>query len=222
MTCIHPTDSASAEPTALTDAATRSLWIVGVTWLLVAAAGSLWMARYSQLAGAAGTAPQHWPSASQVPRDPDVSTLLMFVHPRCPCSRASIGELEKVMAHCRGRVSAQVLFLQPEGGGEEWAKTDLWHSAKAIPGVSVSMDHDGNEARLFKAATSGQTLLYDAQGGLRYEGGITLARGHAGDNPGRDAIECLLKQKHTRPASMPVFGCGLGLKNQEECTACKP
>lgn len=219
MKNFHPTASIVHEAPGRT--IPRSVWLVGAAWLLVVAAGSLWMARYSQIVGAASTAPQQWPSASQMSRDSQLPMLVMFAHPRCPCSRASIGELEKIMAHCQGRVSAHVLFLRPEGEEDEWATTDLWHSAEAIPGVSVAMDHDGGEARLFKAATSGQTLLYDADGRLEYQGGITLARGHEGDNPGRDAIECLLKQKPTRPVSMPVFGCALGLKNQEPCTQCK-
>lgn len=106
---------------------------------------------------------------------------------------------------------------------DEWVKTDLWHAAAAIPGVQVNVDHEGEEARLFQAVTSGQTLLYDSEGGLVFQGGITLSRGHAGDNPGRDAIESLLKQKIPSATSPPVFGCALGwVNNQKECTACQP
>lgn len=181
------------------------------------------MAQYSQTAGTSGVPPVQWPETSQVSRDPVHSQLVMFLHPRCPCSRATLGELERLMADCQGLLSAQVLFIQPEGVAEDWVKTDLWRTASAIPGVTVSIDHDGQEARRFLAATSGQTLLYDVQGGLLFQGGITLARGHAGDNPGRDAIESLLKQKTTLSTIAPVFGCALGWKkNPEECTACQP
>ena len=127
------------------------------------------------------------------------------------------------MANCQGLLSAQVLFIQPEGVSENWVQTDLWRTAAAIPGVTVSVDLEGLEARRFQAATSGQTLVYDVHGGLMFQGGITLARGHAGDNPGRDAIESLLKQKNTLSTTAPVFGCALGWKkNPEECTACQP
>lgn len=180
------------------------------------------MAQYSQTAGAVNAAPEHWPDSSLVVSDPAQSRLVMFLHPRCPCSRATLGELELIMTHCQGLLSAQVLFIQPEGMSEDWVKTDLWRTAAAIPGVQVSIDHEGQEAQRFQAVTSGQTLLYDANGGLLFQGGITLARGHAGDNPGRDAIEDLLKQTSRHPASTPVFGCALGWKKTpEKCKACQ-
>lgn len=185
--------------------------------------GSLLIAQYSQTAGATGTAPEQWPEASLAHFHPGLPHLVMFLHPRCPCSRATLGELEQLVAHCQGAFSSQVWFIQPEGTDVDWVKTDLWHAAAAIPGVEVCIDPDGAEARRFHALTSGLTLLYDADGGLIFQGGITLARGHAGDNPGRDAIEGLLKQKITHVPSTPVFGCALGWKEkQEECTACQP
>lgn len=194
-----------------------------VIWLLVVLTGTLLMAQYSQTAGVVGTPPERWPETSRVHRDPGLSNLVVFLHPRCPCSRATLGELERLMARCQGLLSAQVWFLQPEGRDEDWVKTDLWPVAAAIPGVQVDVDHAGDVAQLFQAATSGQTLLYDTSGSLVFQGGITLARGHAGDNPGRDAIECFVKQKISLSASTPVFGCALGWnKTHKECTLCQP
>lgn len=194
-----------------------------VAWLFAVVLGTSLLTKYSQSAGLAGTPPARWPAASQVPHEIGLSSLVLFLHPRCPCSRATIGELELLMAHCQGMVRAQVLFLQPEGMTGEWVKTDLWHTAAAIPGVSVRADPRGMEARLFQSATSGQVVLYDAYGSLTFQGGITLARGHAGDNPGRSAIETLLKQPSIHAVSGPVFGCALGVNPPpEECTRCLP
>jgi hypothetical protein len=131
------------------------------------------------------------------------------MHPHCPCSRASIGELALLMAHCQGRVDAQVLFLQPAEMSSDWVLTDLWREAARIPGVTVSRDEAGREARLFGAETSGDTALYDGQGRLMFHGGITIARGHSGDNPGRDALEALLLGTPTQQTNTPVFGCSL-------------
>ncbi|WP_395731881.1 RedB protein [Prosthecobacter sp.] len=194
-----------------------------VAWLSVVLTGGLLLAHYSQTAGAMGTPPAQWPETSRAHRQSGHSQLVMFLHPRCPCSRATLGELEQLVAHCPGKFSTQVWFIQPEGMDDAWVKTDLWHAAASIPGVQVNIDHEGEEARRFQAVTSGQTLLYGADGGLVFQGGITLARGHAGDNPGRDAIESLLKQKIPPATSSPVFGCALGWgKTQKECTACQP
>lgn len=127
------------------------------------------------------------------------------------------------MAGCQGLVAAHVWFIQPAGFDEDWVKTDLWHTAAAIPGVEVHVDHDGKTAGLFHSLTSGQALLYDAGGSLLFHGGITSARGHAGDNPGSDAIKNLLKHRSQSFASTPVFGCALSRgQKTKECTTCQP
>jgi hypothetical protein len=113
------------------------------------------------------------------------------------------------MAQSQGHLSAYVLFLKPSGFSDGWEKTDLWQSAAGIPGVKPIVDDDGVEARRFHATTSGQTVLYDAEGRLLFSGGITLARGHAGDNAGRSAIVSLVNAKIAEQAETPVFGCPL-------------
>src|SRR5690606_15268575 len=109
-----------------------------------------------------------------------------------PCTRASLGELEKIVARFQGDVTPWVVFLKPAGSDGHWDQTDLWTTAAAIPGVHVVSDAGGVEARRFHARTSGETLLYSSQGQLLFNGGITLARGHAGGNPGRSAVESCL------------------------------
>lgn len=75
--------------------------------------------------------------------------------------------------------------------------------------MNVVNDGDGVEAKRFGAFTSGQALLYDAQGQLRFSGGITDSRGHEGDNAGREAIEAILAGKTATTTLTDVFGCGL-------------
>lgn len=135
--------------------------------------------------------------------------MLVFAHPRCPCSRATLGELAVLMAQAHGRVQAHVWFYRPENLPPGWEKTDLWHSAAAIPGVSVACDVGGAEARHFHARVSGQTLLYAADGRCRFSGGITAARGHSGDNGGRSAVLALLDHAAMESVTAPVFGCAL-------------
>jgi hypothetical protein len=52
-------------------------------------------------------------------------------------------------------------------------------------------------------------LLYDTAGRLLFSGGITAARGHSGDNAGREAIVALLAGAPTDRTQTPVFGCKL-------------
>jgi len=180
-----------------------------LAWLILVGAGLAGMWRYAETAGPAATASGMWPRASHVVRDARRPTLLVFAHPQCACSRASIGELSILMTHVQERVTAKVLFYRPSGAADAWVHSDLWQSAAAIPGVEVAIDEDGTEASVFGAAVSGQTLLYDAAGDLIFSGGITVARGHAGDNTGRSALLSLLTNTDATTARTPVFGCFL-------------
>jgi hypothetical protein len=155
------------------------------------------------------SAPKSWSASSGIPHRTDLPTLVMFAHPKCPCTRASIGELAALMTQCQGKVNATVVFFRPKGTGEDWAHTDLWRSAAAIPGVTVRADEDGREAANFQATTSGRVVLYDAGGRLLFSGGITESRGHSGDNAGRIAIVDLLKHGVAADRATPTFGCSL-------------
>jgi hypothetical protein len=188
---------------------TTWLSVLGILWLAAVGAGLRALWDYENAPGVAAEPADHWPANSPIARVPGRTTLVMLAHPHCPCTRASISELALLMAQCRGRLDAHVLFVKPAGLPEHWERTDLWRRAAAIRGVQVSCDPDGKEARRFHAATSGQVLLYDANGQLRFRGGITAARGHAGDNAGRSALVALVTSGTAPRAQTPVFGCSL-------------
>ena len=78
-----------------------------------------------------------------------------------------------MMARFHDRLEARVLFWTPRAAPPDWNATDLWTSAERIPGVAVLRDEEGREASRFGAATSGGVALYDSQGGMLFEGGIT-------------------------------------------------
>jgi hypothetical protein len=192
-------------------------------WLAMVVGGTIYLARYSNTPGSDSPAPAAWPATSQIAFDGKRPTLVMFVHPHCPCTRASLGELEVLMAKVQGRVSAHVVVLKATGTATNWEKTDLWQTASSIPGVTVYVDNAGAEARRFHAETSGETLLYDRRGTLQFQGGITLSRGHAGDNPGRGALQDLLREGHATQFKTPVFGCSLFETNcRQGDVICKP
>jgi hypothetical protein len=187
----------------------RITLLVAVLWLSAIVTSMAFILRYSNSPGHTGVTPIFWPVDSRIALDVHHPTLIMFAHPHCPCTRASIGELDQLMADCQGQFSAQVWFVKSVGTTEDWTDTDLWHIAAAIPGVTVHRDDNGVEARRFQAETSGQTLLYDRDGQLLFHGGITISRGHAGDNPGCNALEALLKHKTLNQSQTPIFGCPL-------------
>ncbi len=192
----------------------KAWWLVlptvMVVWLGMVGVGLSWMWEYEATPGEFTTSLMHWPSDSRMIRNAHRPTLIVFAHPRCPCTRATISELALIMAHCPGHVDVHVLFFKPSGFPTEWEKSDLWFSAEAIPGVKVICDEDGSEAKRFRAATSGYSLLYNSKGRLLFDGGITGSRGHSGDNTGRSTIESLLLNgvADQKPQTF-VFGCPL-------------
>lgn len=101
-----------------------------------------------------------------------------------------------------------MLLACPTGTPGDWADTDVGRAAAAIPGVRVLRDEGEVEAARFGVATSGQVLLYDPAGALRFAGGITAGRGHEGDNANRAALEAVLGGR-VAGADAPVFGCEL-------------
>jgi hypothetical protein len=190
----------------------RALGVLVFLWGAGLVAGFGAFLRYSATAGAPAHAPARWPETSHIALVTGRATLLMFVHPRCPCSRASVAELERLMARVGDRVTAHVLFMKPAGTGPDWqTSAPLWDRVRAIPGVDATWDDEGREAARFVAATSGQTVVYDEHGLLQFEGGITGSRGHEGDNLGRSRIVSLLTSRGIADSrGTAVFGCALG------------
>jgi len=198
------------------------VWWIAATaaWLLSAVAGLSVLSRFDNAPGIGANAPVQWPADSTLARVPGQPTLVLLAHPQCSCTRASLDELGEALARARTPLTAYVLFLKPEGSANGWEQTDAWRVAAALPGVTAVRDDSGREASRFGGATSGQTLLYDVDGTLLFSGGITSARGHAGDNAGRSELVSLLNRGPSARAALfntrrpdrdatSVFGCPL-------------
>jgi hypothetical protein len=133
----------------------------------------------------------------------------MFAHPDCPCTRASLAELDVISTNLQDSVNSFVVFSKPGSDASEAQATALWKQASSIPGVTVLWDSHAVETERFGARVSGQTLMYDRDGKLVFSGGLTNARGHKGDSIGVDALIRLVKGDSTAPRVFPVFGCSL-------------
>lgn len=178
-------------------------------WLAGAIGGLVVVWSYDNAPGIAATAQNNWPAETTLARATDRPTLVLLAHPQCSCTRATLGELTEALARAKSLPKTYVVFLKPSSLPDGWEKTELWKTASALPNVTVVADEDGREADRFGAVTSGQTFLYDARGALLFSGGITGARGHAGDNAGRSSIVALLNRAGAATASTNVFGCSL-------------
>jgi hypothetical protein len=188
--------------------------VTGLVWLIVVSVAMVILENFKATPGNSMPAPQRWPNDVSIHLDGVRPTLLMFAHPRCPCTRASIGELNRLLARCGGNIAAHVIFFKPASQGNEWAETDSWREAKAIPGVTVDNDTDGRLAHQFGAETSGAVLLFDPNGQQLFSGGITAGRGHSGDNAGADVIVALVNCRKTAIKETFVYGCSLAERRE--------
>jgi hypothetical protein len=185
------------------------LLATGLLWGASVFAGLKVIVEYKNTPGPAAAAPRRWPGASHLVLSSEQPTLVMTVHPQCPCTRASVGELARLTSSLQGRVKTYVLFMKPQGFSQEWAKTDIWHNARRIPGVTTVVDEEGKEMAFFGAETSGHVFLYNPDGTLMFSGGITPRRAHEGDNVGRERIIQLVRGERAERRESPVYGCAL-------------
>jgi hypothetical protein len=185
-----------------------------ILWLAIAVGGVFYLTRYENTpAERSGSYPLIFPPASRIERDSTRVTLIFFAHPKCPCTRAGIRELSRLMTLVNGNLQTYIIFSKPADESEEWTATDLRTSAEAIPNVRVLIDEDERETKIFNAQTSGLTLLYDRHGNLRFDGGITASRGHEGDNAGSRAIFEIITEDIFRTPETAVYGCPLRTKD---------
>ncbi len=219
MNDSRPADTAIAQSTTCCKRRwARHLAAAGLAlWGIFTAVGFAAMLTYTNTSGPVTATPVAWPEGTWLQRDSTRANLVVVLHPRCPCSRATLTELEVILRHCRERVTTHVLFLKPDGFSDESVQSALWHTAVELPDVLVRADEKGQTARRFGATTSGHVALFAADGRRLFHGGITLGRGHQGDNLGRRAVIDLLTGATAQETEHVVFGCPLFSDQPVEC-----
>ncbi len=188
-------------------------------WLLAIGYGMYILTSYANKPEQIATVSPFWPQNTRLALAKDRPTIVLFAHPKCPCTRATMGELALLMTQTQNKAQVYVLFTKPKDFPDEWQQTDIWESAKNIPEAKVVLDLAGEEANKFQVFTSGQTLVYNSKGKLLFNGGITIARGHSGDNLGRSTITRIINNDTVTIENTPVFGCTLCLPNSDQPAA---
>lgn len=205
------------------DSNDKAIWLSAALWMCLASGALFAMADYGAQAGDGADPPNRWPDSIDnfISAESGKPTLVLFAHPLCPCTRASLWELEGIANRLFGLFNTHILFYEPEdksGMEEIWQASGLKAIASRLPGATLHVDLEGKLAEHFGAYTSGQVLLYDSNKLLRFAGGITPSRGHTGTNPGRaTVISSILSDSAVDPLlaiSNPVYGCSLHADDQ--------
>ena len=182
-------------------------------WVVLTGGGILSMARYASTPGPADAPPSKWPSDTSLTLAAGgEKTVLVFLHPLCSCSDATLAEAEELVAWGHKRLQLVVVVPLPERSSPEsrnkWIQSDRVRRASAIPGARVVLDPGGVESHRFHALTSGFVTAYSGDGILRFAGGITAARGQTGESAGLGALENAIDGRPLTTADrFPVFGC---------------
>ena len=177
-----------------------ALWTAGL--LVAVAAFTMWAAREEQRASAKS---RNWPEGAPLTLDPARLSLLVFVHPQCRGTEATLQTLARVMERCAGHANVTIMLYEDPALLAHWKGGPTKAVAESIPGATVREDHLGEAASFFDVKTSGSALLFAPDGTLLYRGGITPALGEVGE--GEVLQTWLLEGRGVRHE--PVFGCSL-------------
>lgn len=196
-----------------------SLALVGVTWWITDYEFSTYGTDHTEVVA-------QWPSDSAIVASHERSTLLLFIHPHCPCTRATNRELRRVLEGSHVTKEQQpdlmVVISQPREASADWSDSDTVRNALLLPHAKAFVDLDGEEAARFGAVASGTVMLFARDGQRQFAGGVTFSRGHEGDNLGGQLLrDQLLARAPPVSDVLPAFGCRLCLPEcspQSGCT----
>lgn len=183
------------------------LALVGWATACAAGFGALWV--YGKTPGLPGKPAEGWRLPEPMRADDGRPTVVLFAHPRCPCTRATFSELERIQRLESGLFAIRVVFFEPEDADEVWRSTDLWTRALAWRDTRVIPDPGGRLGVDAGAETSGTIAVYDASGAVRFWGGITPARGHEGASPGQYAVRQAVRGRDPDSPTTSIYGCAL-------------
>jgi hypothetical protein len=186
----------------------RLAFIAFLIWLPLVSGAMLLLGVYQAKPGDPGHPAEAWPEGLPLMHVLKRPTLLLFLHSECPCSRASVAALARLLSKGDGKVEALAIVRHTPGASAS-GPSALDAQLLAIPKLMQIDDPDGELARRFGVETSGHALLFRADGVLVYSGGLTPARGHEGDCLGLDALFTWLSRGRVVESRAPVYGCAI-------------
>src|SRR6267142_2388289 len=142
----------------------KPVWMLALLfWLALIASGQFWLLRYSFARGATASAPDSIPAFLNCSTTPSRPQLFLSLHPRCPCSRATVNELAKILTRVPNASEVTVLLYKPANEPDPWMNGTLRDECRRM-GCKIRADPGGLLASSLGSRTSGSVVLYDADG----------------------------------------------------------
>lgn len=191
--------------------ALRQRWVpISVGAWAVVCASVLWVLwTYSNVATAQEGPPVGWSPPPEIDRPNDRPTLILFAHPKCPCTRATMAAVERLQREAHAAFATRVVFFEPVDADPLWRRTDLWSRAGRLADAKSVADPGGVITAGAGVVVSGCVALLDPDGALLFWGGITPSRGHEGESIGLTAIRSILRGHEPGRHRAPIFGCDI-------------
>ncbi len=182
----------------------KRIYIYVFVWLNLILASIYYMSNYMFKESVESQAPSVFPANNWVKLNTRKNNLVLFLHPHCPCSFATVNELKRVLA--RTDVDLSVVFIDLDKS-YDLSRQELFKQVSQIKAAKIIIDKNNVMTKAFKVYTSGTILAYNKDGGLIFQGGITAGRGEEGDNLAKNKLVQSLKCQKMSQAQ--VFGCSL-------------
>lgn len=186
----------------------NSTTVLLAVWLATTALGFALFEAYHAQPNDPGS-PSRWPVGGPIGLDPARPTLVLFVHPLCPCSKASVADLASIGSELLGRFAPHVVVYRPLHRSDEWERSAPTLDAASLAGWRRWDDRGAALARRFGVRTSGHLLVFDPHGELLYSGGVTPGRGRRGPSGGLAAFLNGIAGGTIGVDRGPVFGCSM-------------
>ena len=179
---------------------------VVLVWGACVLLGLLQAWTYEMTPGGSGQTPGQFPAKTELKLPGDKSSLLVFMHPKCPCSQATLEKLQELKEKVQDKLDVQVVMYYPKEKGPAFIEDSLAKGTRKL-GYAVIPDEEGTEAKRFGAQTSGHAFMFSSDKKLLFSGGLTSARGHAGPSAASENILAILSASDPSLRSAETFGC---------------
>ena len=114
-------------------------------WAVAVLIGAATLLQYSLFEGARADVPLRQPEKQSVTAaEKSKADVFVFVHPHCPCSRATVTQLNRLTACSNSEAIIHVLFFCPDSQPDAWTRTTLGLRQRTFSGgITGSRGHAG-------------------------------------------------------------------------------
>jgi hypothetical protein len=184
---------------------------LGAGWIALAVIGWNALLRHTYQPAPVEEGAIQWPAGETEPTSA-APTIVVFAHPLCPCTRATLNKLGESIARLPDDRRIEVIFATAGLNPADVCDSSTVRAARRLSRVEVCFDETGEDVRRFGATVSGEVFVFDGEGRRIFHGGITSGRGHEGDSVGQREFERRVCGLTADAFSAPVYGCLLPSK----------